>query len=151
MLTIRHAVPMPCTNPLTPARPPATVKSQNPAPRRSSKALIPTLSVDRSWFMKHNPGKILLLALAMGALLSWFAPARAGILYSQPYDGFSAGVPSQVFTDTSPPYNAWSTKAFDDFTVTGTGWLVQGATIYGQDQGDSTQNVSVNLQFQSTT
>ena len=100
--------------------------------------------------MRHNSGKIPLLALALAALLSWSAAARAGILYTQPYNGTSAAVPSQVFTDTSPPYDAWSTKAFDDFTVTGGGWLVQGATIYGQEQGDPTQNVAINLQFQST-
>jgi hypothetical protein len=100
--------------------------------------------------MSRNPGKIPLLAVATAALLSWSAAARAGTLYSQPYNGFSPGVPSQVFTDTAPPYDAWSTKAFDDFTVTGTGWLVQGATIYGQDQGDATQNLAINLQFQST-
>ncbi len=100
--------------------------------------------------MKRNPGKIPLLAVGVAALLSWSAAARADILYSQPYDGVSPGVPSQVFTDTSPPYSNWSTKAFDDVTVTGSGWLVQGATIYGQEQGDPTQNVSINLQFQST-
>lgn len=97
--------------------------------------------------MKLNPGQNRLLAMAMATLLSWSAPAGAGTLYSQPYDGVSPGVPSQVF----PDYPSYSTKAFDDFTVTGSGWLVQGATIYGQEQGDPTQNVSINLQFQSTT
>jgi hypothetical protein len=33
-------------------------------------------------------------------------------------------VPSEVFTDTSPNYTTYSTKAFDDVTVTGKGWLV---------------------------
>ena len=91
------------------------------------------------------------VVVALAALLSFVAPTRAGTLYSQPYDGVSPGVPSQIFTDTSPPYSNWSTKAFDDFTVTGNGWFVQGATVYGQEQGDRTQNVAVSLQFQSTT
>ena len=101
--------------------------------------------------MNQSPIKALPLAMAMAALLGCSAGVRAGTLYSQPYDGVSPGVPSQVFTDTSPPYSNWSTKAFDDFTVTGNGWLIQGATVYGQEQGDPTQNVAVNLQFQSTT
>jgi hypothetical protein len=79
------------------------------------------------------------------------ATARAGnvsgVLYSQPYDGVSPGVPSQIFTDMSPDYSRWNTEAFDDFTVTGNGWLLTGATFYGQEQGDPTQNVSVNMQF----
>ena len=100
--------------------------------------------------MRRNPSKFPLLAVALAALLSWSAAARAGILYTQPYDGVSPGVPSEVFTDTSPNYTTYSTKAFDDFTVTGSGWLVQGATIYGQEQGDPSQNVAISLQFQST-
>ena len=96
--------------------------------------------------MRRKPSKIPLLAVAVAALLSWSAAARADILYTQPYDGVSPGVPSQVF----PDFPNFSTKAFDDFTATGSGWLVQGATIYGQEQGDPTQNVSINLQFQST-
>jgi hypothetical protein len=74
--------------------------------------------------------------------------ARADdVLYNQPYNGVSAAVPSQIFTDTSPNYSSWNTQAFDDFTVTGSGWLVTGATFDGQDQGNPTQNVSINMQF----
>jgi hypothetical protein len=86
------------------------------------------------------------IALAIVALSCSTATARAGgILYSQPYDGVSPAVPGQIFTDTTPPYASWSTQAFDDFTVTGGGWMVTGATFYGQEQGDPTQNVSVNM------
>jgi hypothetical protein len=88
-----------------------------------------------------------LIALAIVALTSWPATSRAGTLYSQPYDGTSPGVPSQIFTDTNPNYSSWNTQAFDDFTVTGSGWLVTGLTFYGQEQGDPSQNVSVNMQF----
>jgi hypothetical protein len=95
----------------------------------------------------HNP----IFATTVAALLISSATARAGpvgtVLYSQPYDGVSAAVPSQIFTDTSPDFSSWNTQAFDDFTVTGSGWLVTGATFYGQEQGDPTQNVSVNMQF----
>jgi hypothetical protein len=91
-----------------------------------------------------------LIVLVIVALMSRPATSRADILYSQPYDGVSPGVPAQIFTDTTPPYASWSTQAFDDFTVTGGGWLVTGATFYGQEQGDPTQNVSVNLAFLST-
>jgi hypothetical protein len=91
-----------------------------------------------------------LIATAIVALMSWPVTARAGILYSQPYDGVSPGVPAQIFTDTSPNYSSWNTQAFDDFTVTGGGWLVTGATFYGQEQGDPSQNVSVNMAFLTT-
>jgi hypothetical protein len=101
-------------------------------------------------FMSNRLFKAQPLFAALTMLLGCWSGARAGTLYSQPYNGFSPGVPSQVFTDTSPPYSNWSTKAFDDFVVTGDGWLVQGAKIYGQEQGDPSQNVSINLQFQST-
>jgi len=100
--------------------------------------------------MRRNSSKIPVIAVALATLLSWSASARAGILYTQPYDGMSPGAPSEVFTDTTPNYTAWSTKSFDDFTVTGNGWLVQGATIYGQEQGDPMQNQAIALQFQST-
>jgi hypothetical protein len=100
--------------------------------------------------MRRNSSKVALLAAVLAGLLSWSALARAGTLYSQPYNGVSPGVPSEVFTDTSPNYSTYSTKAFDDFTVTGSGWLFQGATIYGQEQGDPSQNVAISLQFQST-
>jgi len=88
-----------------------------------------------------------LIALAFVALMSWPAMAEADVLYSQPYDGTSPAAPAQIFTDTSPNYSSWNTQAFDDFTVTGSGWLVTGATFYGQEQGDPTQNVSVNMAF----
>jgi hypothetical protein len=89
-------------------------------------------------------------ALAAVALLSLPVAVRADdILYTQPYDGTSPGVPSQIFTDTSPNYTSWNTQAFDDFKVTGAGWVITGATFYGQEQGDPTQNVSVNMQFLS--
>jgi hypothetical protein len=101
-------------------------------------------------FMAHRSFKAAPRFAALTVLLGCWSGARAGTLYSQPYNGFSPGVPSQVFTDASPPYSNWSTKAFDDFVVTGDGWLVQGAKIYGQEQGDPSQNVSINLQFQST-
>ncbi len=99
--------------------------------------------------MKTNAVNGRLIALAIVALMSRPATSRAGILYSQPYDGTSPGVPSQIFTDTSPNYSSWNTQGFDDFTVTGAGWLVTGATFYGQEQGDPSQNVSVNMQFLS--
>jgi PEP-CTERM motif len=80
--------------------------------------------------------------LAIVALASWPATLRAGgILYSQPYDGTSPGAPAQVF----PDFPNYGTQSFDDFTVTGSGWLVTGATFYGQEQGDPSQNVSVNM------
>ena len=88
-----------------------------------------------------------LIVATIVALLNWPAAAWADILYTQPYDGVSAGVPAQIFTDTSPNYSSWSTQAFDDFTVTGAGWIVTGATFYGQEQGDSSQNLSVNMAF----
>ncbi len=92
-----------------------------------------------------------LIVLAIVAVTSWPTTAWAGdILYSQPYDGTSPGVPAQIFTDSSPNYSSWSTQAFDDFTVTGGGWLVTGATFYGQEQGDPSQNVSVNMAFLTT-
>jgi PEP-CTERM motif len=98
--------------------------------------------------MRRNPIHSPIIAKAIVALLISSATARAGsVLYSQPYDGVSPAVPSQNFTDTSPNYTSWNTRAFDDFTVTGSGWLVNGATFYGQEQGDPTQNVSVNMQF----
>lgn len=96
--------------------------------------------------MRSRPIRGFLMLAAVAGLMTAPATARAGILYSQPYDGTSPGVPSQVF----PDFPSYSTQAFDDVTVTGNGWLVQGATIYGQEQGDPTQNISVNLQFQST-
>ena len=96
--------------------------------------------------MRFNRTRGLLLLAAVVHLITGSAMARAGILYSQPYDGTSPGVPSQVF----PDYPSWSTQAFDDLTVTGSGWVVQGATVYGQEQGDPTQNIAVYLQFQST-
>jgi hypothetical protein len=89
-----------------------------------------------------------LIALAIVAVTSCPTTAWGGdILYSQPYDGTSPGVPGQIFTDTSPNYSSWNTQAFDDFTVTGSGWLVTGTTFYGQEQGDPSQNVSVNMAF----
>ncbi len=101
--------------------------------------------------MLRKSARILLVTAALASLLGCLGAARASsLLYNQAYDGSSPAVPSQVFTDTSPPYSNWSTKAFDDFTVTGGGWLIQAATFYGQEQGDPTQNVSINLQFQST-
>jgi hypothetical protein len=98
--------------------------------------------------MKSNSIIGPLIALAIAACLGRPVTLHAGdILYTQPYDGSSPGVPAQMFTDTSPNYSSWSTEAFDDFTVTGRGWFVSGATFYGQDQGDPRQNVSINMQF----
>jgi len=97
--------------------------------------------------MKRNTIIDGLIALAIVALLGWPAAVRADLLYSQPYDGVSPGVPAQIFTDTSPNYSSFSTQAFDDFTVTGRGWLVTGATFYGQEQGDPSQNLSINMAF----
>jgi PEP-CTERM motif len=92
----------------------------------------------------HSP----ILATAMVALSISSATARAdSVLYTQPYDGSSAAVPSQIFTDTLVDYSSWNTQAFDDFKVAGGGWIVTGATFYGQDQGDATQNASINMQF----
>jgi hypothetical protein len=96
--------------------------------------------------MKRNMIIDRVIHLAIVALMCWPATAQAGILYNQPYDGTSPGAPSQVF----PDFPSWATKSFDDVTVTGGGWLVQGVTIYGQEQGDPSQNVSVNLQFASS-
>jgi hypothetical protein len=98
--------------------------------------------------MKPSSSIVRLVAPAIVALVNWPAPVQAGnVLFTQPYDGSSPGVPSQIFTDTSPNYSTWSTQAFDDFTVTGPGWLVTGATFYGQDQGNPAQNVSINMKF----
>jgi hypothetical protein len=96
--------------------------------------------------MRFRPIRGLVTLAAVAGLLTVPATARAGLLYSQPYDGTSPGAPSQVF----PDFSTYSTKSFDDVTVTGAGWLVQGVTVYGQEQGDPTQNVAVDLQFQST-
>lgn len=91
-----------------------------------------------------------LIAAALFLLMVCPAPAPAGTLFSQPYDGTSPGAPSQMFTDTSPNYSSYNTEAFDDFTVpAGPGWIITGATFYGQEQGDPTQNVSVNMQMLS--
>jgi hypothetical protein len=91
-----------------------------------------------------------ILAMVMVALSISSPTARAGnVLVTDPYDGTSAGVPSQIFTDTLVNYASWNTEAFADFTVTGSGWLVTGATFYGQDQGNPTQDVSVNMQILS--
>jgi hypothetical protein len=101
--------------------------------------------------MRRNAIDSPIIATAIAALLISSPTARAGsvstVLYSQPYDGVSAAVPSQIFTDTSPNYSSWNTQAFDDFTVTGSGWLVTDATFYGQDQGNRSKDVSVNMQF----
>jgi PEP-CTERM motif len=98
--------------------------------------------------MRNNSINRSLIAVVIAGLMTWSATARAGgILYSQPYDNESPGVTSQVFTDSG----SLSTLAFDEVTVTGGGWLVQSVNIYGQEQGDPTQNVGVFLQFQSTT
>ncbi len=96
--------------------------------------------------MRFRPIRGLLTLAAVAGLLTVPATAQAGVLYSQPYDGTSPGAPSQVF----PDFTNFSTQSFDDVTVTGAGWLVQAVTIYGQEQGDPTQNIAVNLQFQST-
>jgi hypothetical protein len=84
--------------------------------------------------------------------LAWIGPgpghgvARGATLYTQPYDGTSPGTPSQVFTDISGA----STKSFDDFVVTGGSWLITQVTIFGMEQGNPSQNVSVRLQFPTT-
>ncbi len=96
--------------------------------------------------MKSRTKRILLLATAIAGLIGDPAKTRAGILYNQPYDGVSSGAPSQVF----PDYPTYSTKSLDDVTVGNGGWIVQGVTIYGQDQGDPTQNVAVDFQFASS-
>ena len=96
--------------------------------------------------MRFRPIRGLVTLAAVAGLLTVPATAQAGILYNQPYDGTSPGAPSQVF----PDFPSYSTKSFDDVTVTGGGWLVQAVTIYGQEQGDPTQNVAVDLQLAST-
>jgi hypothetical protein len=85
------------------------------------------------------------LAAFLGAILVGSA-ARADILVSQPYDGFSPGAVSQVF----PDFPTFSTKSFDDVVVSSPGWIVNSVTIFGQEQGDPTQNLSVKLQFASS-
>ena len=99
--------------------------------------------------MKGKPIFARLTAAAIVVVMGWPAAAPAATLYSQPYDGTSPAVPSQIFTDTFPNYASWNTQAFDDFVVPAGGWIVTGATFYGQEQGDPTQNVSVNMQFLS--
>lgn len=74
------------------------------------------------------------------------AQARADILDDQPYDGTSPGAVSQIFPDNP----TFSSKSFDDVVVGGLGWKVDSVTIYGMEQGDPTQNLSVNLQFASS-
>ena len=90
-----------------------------------------------------------MLALCRGGAASadvWIPGGAGGILYTQPYDGVSPGVVSQTFPDSL----TYSTHAFDDVTVTGGGWNVQAVTIYGMETGNSSFNLSVSLQFQST-
>jgi hypothetical protein len=96
--------------------------------------------------------KAALGAAALACLLAWASPpARAAVLYSQPYDGVSPGSPSEVFTDTSPVnYTPFSTKSFDDFVVPGPGWIVNQVTIFGMEQGDPSQNTRLALQFQAS-
>jgi hypothetical protein len=101
--------------------------------------------------MKGKPIRARLAAAAIVVLMGWSAPSRAAnILYNQPWDGNPQAIPAQLFTDTTPVnYTAWNTQGFDDFTVPAGGWIVTGATFYGQDQGDPTTNVSINMQFLS--
>jgi hypothetical protein len=102
----------------------------------------------------HSRLTFFIALLAVGVVLLGAAPgARGDVLVNQPYDGFSPQAPSQIFTDTSPVnYNQlWSIKAFDDFTIApNTVWHIDSVTVFGQDQGDPGQNVSVSLQFASS-
>ena len=98
--------------------------------------------------MKRAPVRCWLFAAAalLLAPMSGYQARAGGILYTQPYDGVSPGVVSQTFPDSL----TYSTHAFDDVTVTGGGWNVQAVTIYGMETGNSSFNLSVSLQFQST-
>ena len=97
--------------------------------------------------MKHSAINRPLAAAIVGLMTLAVPSAQAGALYSQPYDGTSPGAPSQMF----PDFTAFSTLAFDDFTIApGTTWVVSGVTVFGQEQGDPTQNIGVFLQFQMT-
>jgi hypothetical protein len=101
--------------------------------------------------MRHNNSKRTIITLAVALLAGWAAPrARAGVLYIQPYDGMSPGFNSQVYTDGYGGPFSYSTQAFDDVTVpTGQVWNITQVTILGQEQGNASANVSVNLQFQN--
>jgi hypothetical protein len=101
--------------------------------------------------MKHRIIQQVVTILALAWLSGWLAPcAPAGTLYSQLYDGSSPGVNSQIYTDNYGAPHSYSTKAWDDFVVpVGQTWIISQVTIFGQDQGNPAQNVSVNLQFQS--
>ena len=83
------------------------------------------------------------LAILAGLGLAAAHPANAQVLYVQPYDNVSGSTSSQIYPD-SPQY---TTYAFDDFTVTGTGWDISKVTAYGTDNGDSTKNSAVSLAF----
>jgi len=98
--------------------------------------------------MRSKPIIGCLIVVAIVALMSRPARAQGGILWNQPYDGSSPGVPSQVFTDTDPlDYTNYNTQAFDDFKVTGNGWIVTGATFYGYEPFSANPAESVNMQF----
>ena len=79
------------------------------------------------------------LAILAGLGLAAAHPANAQVLYAQPYDGVSGSTPSQA--------QVYSGYAFDDFTVTGTGWDISQVTAFGNDSGDSTKNSAVSLAF----
>ena len=94
--------------------------------------------------MKHSAIIRPLAAVIVGIMTLAVPSARADILYTQPYDGTSPGAPSQMF----PDYPAFSTLAFDDFTIApGTSWLVTGATVYGQEQGTRPRTSAFSFSF----
>jgi hypothetical protein len=114
--------------------------------------------------MRLRSFKATWFVLAIVGSLAWtISSPAASVLYSQPVVGTPPAAPSQVFTDTindplGIPYTAWSTKAFDDFTVpTATapkGWNVTAVTIFGQEDPTQPTNPALNsavvLQFQKT-
>jgi hypothetical protein len=96
--------------------------------------------------MKRLSIKRFLSMLAMALLTGWpVSGTRADpILYAQPYDGVSPSAISQTFPDVP----AFSTRAFDDFTIRGSSnWLISQVTVFGLETGMPVQNRSVNLQF----
>jgi len=82
--------------------------------------------------------------LVMLVVASFSAGAYAsGVLWNQPWDGVSAGVVAQEFSDF-PPYSSYE---FDDFAVPAGGWLIDKVIIYGVEQGLPQYNTGVQLSF----
>jgi hypothetical protein len=78
--------------------------------------------------------------LALSLSLVCAVPASAGDIVNQPPNG--GGVVSQVF----PDFPDFSTFAFDDFSTTQP-YNLTSLTVFGVEQGDSSQNVAVTAEI----